>query len=165
MRILVGALRTHAITFLPKGVLSMGTVNEDDRASNAAEELWLKVLKDCDNETVHHAFIDYCIATRQLPLAGAKYKMYREEKGNTLLIDTCMNKIVLSAQVAYLPKGQKARATQRGPFARLFTTALFLMSGCIIVALWLSFPDLRTGMLICGALVLAGGVYRLKRKL
>jgi hypothetical protein len=76
-----------------------------------------------------------------------------------------MKKIVLSAHVYYLPDGQKARATQRGPFSRLFTAVLFLLSGFIVVALWVSFPDIRIGILICVAIVLAGGVYRLKRKL
>ena len=143
----------------------MDTVDENDRVSNAAEELWLTVVKDFDNEAVHHAFIDYCIATRQLPLAGAKYRTYRDHEGNTPLIDTCMKKIVFSAQVSYLPDGHKARATQRGPFTRLFTALLFLMSGCITVALWISFPDLRIVILICAAIVLAGGIYQLKRKL
>ena len=64
------ALRKHAITFLVKGVPSMSTVNEDGRVRKVAEELWFKVLEDFDSETVHNAFIDYCIATRQLPLAG-----------------------------------------------------------------------------------------------
>jgi hypothetical protein len=158
-------LRTHAITFFVKEVLSMDTVDENDRVRNAAEALWLKVVKDFDNEAVHHAFIDYCIATRQLPLAGAKYRTYRDHEGNTPLIDTCMKKIVLSAQVSYLPDGHNARATQRGPFTRFFTALLFLMSGCIIVALWISFPNVRIGVLIGVAIVLAGGVYQLKRKL
>jgi hypothetical protein len=132
------------MTFLVKEALSMSTVNEDDRVRNVAEGLWLKVLKDFDNETVHTVFIDYCIATHQLPRAGANYRTYREQKGNTLLIDTCMKKIVLSA---------------------LFAAALFLMSGCIAVALWIAFPALRIVLLMGVAIVLAGGMYQLKRKL
>jgi hypothetical protein len=143
----------------------MSTVNEDDRARNVAEELWLKVLKDFDNETVHHTFIDYCIATRQLPLAGANYRTYREQKGNTLLIDTCMKKIVLSAQLYYLPDRKKERAPHRSSFSRLFAAALFIMAGFIVVALWISFPDLRIVLLVCIAIALACGMYQLKRKL
>ena len=142
----------------------MSGVNEDDRVSTTAEELWLKVLKDCDNETVHHAFIDFCTATRQLPLAGEKYRTYREQKGNTPLIDRCMKKIVLSAQVSYLPDGQKTRTAQRGPFSRLLTAVLFLMSGFIIVALWVSFPGVRIAIFICAAILLAGGLYQIRRK-
>ena len=142
----------------------MSAVNEDDRARTTAEELWRTVLKDFDNETVHHAFIDFCTATRQLPLAGAKYRTYREQKGNTPLINRCMKKIVLSAQVSYLPDGQKARAAQRGPFSRLLTAVLFLMSGFIIVAFWVSFPDARAGIFICTAMLLAVGVYQIRRK-
>jgi hypothetical protein len=158
-------LRTHAIAFFVKEVLSMGMVDEGDLISNAAEELWLKVVKDFDNETVHNAFIDYCTATRQLPLAGAKYKTYRDHKGNTPLIDACIKKIVLSAQVSYLPDGHKTRATQSGPFSRLFTALVFLMSGCIIVVLWIAYPNVRIVILISVAMVLVGGVYQLKRKL
>jgi hypothetical protein len=153
------------MTFLVKEALSMSTVNEDDRVRNVAEGLWLKVLKDFDNETVHTVFIDYCIATHQLPRAGANYRTYREQKGNTLLIDTCMKKIVLSAQVSYLPDRKKGGGAQRSPFSRLFAAALFLMSGCIAVALWIAFPALRIVLLMGVAIVLAGGMYQLKRKL
>jgi hypothetical protein len=108
---------------------------------------------------------DYCIATRQLPLAGEKYRTCREHTGNTLLIDTCIKRIVLSAQVYYLPDRRKERAAQRSPFLRLFAAALFLLSGFIAVALWISFPDLRIVILICVAMVLAGGIYQFKRRL
>jgi len=143
----------------------MSTVNEDDRVRKVAEERWLKVLEDFDNETVHTAFIDYCIATRQLPLAGEKYRTCREHKGNTPIIDTCMKKIVLSTQVYYLPDRKKERAAQRGPFSRLFAALLFLLSGFIAVALWIAFPAVRIVLLICVAMLLAGGMYQLRRKL
>jgi len=159
------ALRKHAITFLVKGVPSMSTVNEDGRVRKVAEELWFKVLEDFDSETVHNAFIDYCIATRQLPLAGEKYRTCREQKGNTLLIDACIKRIVLSAQVYYLPDRKKERVAQRSPFPRLFAALLFLLSGFIAVALWIIFPDLRIVVLICVAMVLAGGIYQIKMKL
>jgi hypothetical protein len=143
----------------------MGTVNGDDRVRKVAAELWLKVLEDFDNEKVHNAFIDYCIATRQLPLAGEKYRTCREQKGSTLLIDTCIKRLVLSAQVYYLPDRKKERAAKGSPFSRLFAALLFLLSGFIAVALWISLPNLRIVTLICVAMVLAGGMYQLKRKL
>ena len=64
------ALGTPSIKFLVEGVPSVRTVNEDDRVRGVAEERWLEVVEDFNNETVHNAFVEYCIATRQLPLAG-----------------------------------------------------------------------------------------------
>jgi len=159
------AVRKHAVTFLVKGMPSMSPVLEGDRVRKAAEELWGTVLEDFDNETVHNAFIEYCIATRQLSLAGEKYRTCREQKGNTLFIDTCIKRIVLSAQAYYLPDRKKERAAKRSSFSRLFAALLFLLSGFITVALWISFPDLRIVILIGVAMVLAGGLVQLKRRL
>ena len=142
----------------------MSTVHEDNRVGTAAEKLWLKVLKDFDNETAHHAFIDFCTATRQLPLAGEKYRTYREQKGESPLIDRCMKRIVLSAQVSYLSDGQKARAAQHSPFTRLLTAVLFLLSGVIIAGLFVSFPDARVSIFMGAAMLVAVGVYQIRRK-
>jgi len=72
---------------------------------------------------------------------------------------------VLSAQVYYLPDRKKERVAQRSHFPRLFAAILFLLSGFIAVALWILFPDLRIVVLICVAMVLAGGIYQIKMKL
>jgi glucan phosphoethanolaminetransferase (alkaline phosphatase superfamily) len=76
-----------------------------------------------------------------------------------------MKKIVLSAQVYYLPDRKKEKDAHHGPFSRLFAAALFLMAGFIVVALWISFPDVRIVLLMCVAIVLACGMYQIKRKL
>ena len=59
---------------------TVATFKGSNGAKKAAEELWLKILSDFDNETLHQKFIEYCTTTHQLPLAGEKYKAYREKK-------------------------------------------------------------------------------------
>jgi len=140
------------------------TDNHEYRKGNTAEDLWCRVLKDFENEKVHSAFIDYCVATGQLPLAGEKYRSCREERGNTPLIDRCIKRIVLSAQVCYLPDQAKERAAQRGPLSRLFAAFFFLLSGFIAVALFIAYPAARIALFIGGATVLACVLYRMMRK-
>ena len=103
----------------------MNTLEESGGAQQAAEELWLKILGDFNNESLHQKFIDYCATTNQLPLAGKKYKSYKEEKGDSPLIEKCMKKILVNAQLRYLPDREKGEAaSQRSTASRLFTTLL-----------------------------------------
>lgn len=139
----------------------MNEFNQSDSARHAAEELWLKVLSDFDNEGLHQKFIDYCATTHQLPLAGEKYKTYREEKGDSPTIDRCMKKIVLSAQFQYFPNREKERsATQRGLASRLLTSALLLITGFIVILLWMSFPHLRAFLLMILVIFLGYQIYK-----
>ena len=135
-----------------------------DTVKQVAEKLWLSVLSDFDNESVHNTFIQYCTATQQLSLAGEKYKNYRELKGDTPLIEDCMEKVVLNAQLQCLPGRGKERAAGRGPVSRLFASLLFLMVGLVLVVSWISFPALRLVLLV-GAAILGGIIfYRFKER-
>ena len=79
------------------------TFKGSNGAKKAAEELWLKVLSDFDNETLHQKFIEYCATTDQLPLAGENYKAYRDEKEDSPIIEKYIKRIVISAQLHHLP--------------------------------------------------------------
>jgi hypothetical protein len=142
-------------------------VNSDDKGDNVkqvAEQLWRSVLSDFENEAVHNTFIQYCSATQQLSFAGEKYKSYREAKGDSPLIESCMKKIVIHAQSHCLPDSQRNRTFARGPVPRLIVCLFFLMVGIFLVFVWISYPALRFVFLL--AVIILGGVmfYRLKRK-
>lgn len=144
----------------------MSESKQSDSAKQVAEELWLKVLSNFDNEALHQKFIDYCTTTHQLPLAGEKYKTYRKEKGDSPLIDTCMKKILLSAQFQYLPHREKeSSATEKRLVSRLLTSALLLITGFILILLWISFPALRIFLLIIFVILLFYAIYRAKGKI
>jgi len=144
----------------------MSAFKESDNANHAAEELWLKVLSDFDDEALHQKFIDYCSTTHQLPLAGEKYKTYREQKGDSPLIDKCIKKILLSAQFQYLPhRGEERSATKKGLSSRLLTSALLLMTGFILILLWISFPALRNFLLMILLILLVYAIYRVKGRI
>jgi hypothetical protein len=133
-----------------------------DTVKQVAEKLWLSVVSDFDNESVHNTFIQYCTATHQLPLAGEKYKSYREQKGDSPLIENCINKVVVSAQLQCLPDKEKGSAAGRGPLSRLFVCLLFLITGFFLVVFWLSYPAFRL-LFIVGVALLAGIIfYRFK---
>jgi hypothetical protein len=134
----------------------MSELETIDSAKRAVEELWLKVLSDFDNETLHQKFIGYCTTTHQLPLAGEKYKSYREEKGDSPIIDKSMKKIQINAQFQYLPdRGKEKDAAQKGRLSRLLTSALLLMAGFVLIVSWFSFPALRVFLLMI-VLILVG---------
>lgn len=134
-------------------------------AKKAAEELWRKVLSDFDNETLHQKFIEYCTTTYQLPLAGEKYKAYREEKGDSPLVEKCMKRIVISTQFQYLPDREKGETpAKKGLTSRLFTSALLLSVGSALITLWISFPAIRIFLLMILAVLLGYAVYRAKGK-
>jgi len=142
-------------------------MNGDDKGDNVkqvAEKLWLSVLSDFENEAVHNTFIQYCSATQQLSLAGEKYKSYREEKGDSPLIESCMKKIVVHAQSHCLPDSHKDGAFARGPIPRLIVCLFFLMAGFFLVFVWIAYPALRFVFFL--ALTILGVVlyYRFKRK-
>ena len=141
------------------------TFKESNGAKKAAEELWLKILSDFDNETLHQKFIEYCTTTYQLPLAGEKYKAYREEKGDSELLEKCMKRIVISAQFQYLPDREKGETpAKKGLASRLFTSALLLSVGSALITLWISFPAIRIFLLMILAVLLGYAVYRAKGK-
>ena len=142
----------------------MNELDLGNGAKKGAEELWLKILSDFDNETLHQKFIDYCTTTYQLPLAGEKYKAYREEKGDTPLIERCMKRIVVSAQYQYLPDREERSAVQKGSSFRLLTSLLLLVTGFILILLWIVFPALRIFLLMILAVFLGYAVYRIKRQ-
>ena len=133
-------------------------------AREAAEDLWIKVLNDFNNETMHQQFIDFCTTTHQLPLAGEKYKAYREEKGDTPLIEKYMKRIVISAQYHYLPDREGRSATQKGSYSRLLTSMILLVTGVILILLWVSFPAIRIFLLMILVILLGYIVYRVKGK-
>ena len=141
------------------------TFKGSNGAKKAAEELWLKILSDFDNETLHQKFIDYCTTTYQLPLAGEKYKAYREEKGGSPLVEKCMKRIVISAQFQYLPDREKGETpAKKGLASRLFTSGLLLTVGSALITLWISFPAIRIFLLMILAVLLGYAVYRAKGK-
>ena len=140
------------------------TFKGSNGAKKAAEELWLKVLSDFDNETLHQKFIEYCATTYQLPLAGEKYKAYREEKGDSPIIEKYMKRIVISAQYQYLPDKEGRSATQKGRSSRLLTSLVLLITGVILILLWISFPTIRIFLLMILAVLLGYAVYRAKGK-
>jgi hypothetical protein len=145
--------------------MQMSTFEESGSAKQAAEELWLKVLSDFDNEPLHQKFIDYCATTNQLPLAGKKYKTWKDEKGDSPLIDKCVKRIVVNAQLRYLPDREKGgSAPQKSLSARLFTTMLLLGIGSTLIVVWISIPFLRSFILILIALVLGYVFFKAKRK-
>ena len=138
----------------------MSELKEIDAAKRVAEELWLKVLSDFDNETLHQKFIGYCTTTHQLPLAGEKYKSYREEKGDSPIIDKCMKKIQINAQFQYLPdRGKEKDAAQKGGLSRLLTSALLLMAGFVLIVSWFSFPALRVFLLMIVVILMGYKLY------
>jgi hypothetical protein len=138
----------------------MSEPEEIDAAKRAAEELWLKVLSDFDNETLHQKFIGYCTTTHQLPLAGEKYKSYREEKGDSPIIDKCMKKIQINAQFQYLPdRGKERDAVQKRRLSRLLISALLLMAGFVLIVSWLSFPALRVFLLMIVVILVGYKIY------
>ena len=144
--------------------MQMKSDDKGDNVKQVAEQLWLSVLSDFENEAVHNTFIQYCSATQQLSLAGEKYKSYREEKGELPLIESCMKKIVIHAQSHCLPDSHKERSFARGPVPRFIVCLFFLMVGFFLVFVWISYPALRFVFLL--AVIILGGVmfYRLKRK-
>ena len=129
-----------------------------------AEKLWLSVVSDFDNESVHNTFIEYCTATQQLPLAGEKYKSYRELKGDTPLIENCMKKVVINAQLQCLPDRDRERAAGRRPLSRLLVSLLFLTAGLVLVVFWSSYPALRLVSLVCAAIWVGVIFYRFKER-
>ena len=144
---------------------TVATFKGSNGAKKAAEELWLKILSDFDNETLHQKFIEYCTTTHQLPLAGEKYKAYREEKGDSPLVEKCMKRIVISAQFQYLPDREKGEyPAKKGLASRLFTSVLLLSVGSALITLWISFPALRIFLLMILAVFLGYAVYRAKGK-
>jgi hypothetical protein len=141
------------------------TFKGSNGAKKAAEELWLKILSDFDNETLHQKFIEYCTTTYQLPLAGEKYKTYREERGDSPLIEKCMKRIVVSTQFQYLPDRERGESpAKKGLASRLFTSALLLLVGSALITLWISFPALRIFLLMILAVLLGYAVYRVRGK-
>ena len=141
------------------------TFKESTGAKKAAEELWLKILSDFDNETLHQKFIEYCTVTYQLPLAGEKYKTYREERGDSPLIEKCMKRIVVSTQFQYLHDRERGESpAKKGLASRLFTSALLLLVGSALITLWISFPALRIFLLMILAVLLGYAVYRVRGK-
>ena len=141
------------------------TFKGSNGAKKAAEELWLKILSDFDNETLHQKFIEYCTTTYQLPLAGEKYKTYREERGDSPLIEKCMKRIVVSTQFQYLPDKERGESpAKKGLASRLFTSALLLLVGSALITLWISFPALRIFLLMILAVLLGYAVYRVRGK-
>jgi len=132
-----------------------------DTVKQVAEKLWLSVVSDFDNESVHNTFIQYCTATQQLALAGEKYKSHRDQNGDTPLIDNCMKKVVLNDQVQCLLDRDRERAAGKGPLSRLFVCLLFLMGGLALVVFWISYPALRL-LLLVGVAILGFIFYRFK---
>jgi len=138
----------------------MSEPEEIDAAKRAAEELWLKVVSDIDNETLHQKFIGYCTTTHQLPLAGEKYKSCREEKGDSPIIDKCMKKIQINAQFQYLPdRGKERDAAQKGTLSRLLTSVLLLMAGFVLIVSWFSFPALRVFLVMIVVILVGYKIY------
>ena len=141
------------------------TFKGSNGVKKAAEELWLKILSDFDNETLHQKFIEYCTTTYQLPLAGEKYKTYREERGDSPLIEKCMKRVVVSTQFQYLPDKERGESpAKKGLASRLFTSALLLLVGSALITLWISFPALRIFLLMILAVLLGYAVYRVRGK-
>jgi hypothetical protein len=134
-----------------------------DTVKQVAEKLWLSVVSDFDNESVHNTFIQYCTATKQLPLAGEKYKSYGDQNGGTPLIENCMKKVVLNVQLQCLPDRDMMHAAGRGPLSRLLVCLLFLMGGLALVVFWISYSALRLFILV-GAAILGFIFYRFKGK-
>ena len=142
-------------------------VNSDDKGNNVqqvAEQLWRSVLSDFENEAVHNTFIEYCSATQQLSLAGEKYKSYREKKGDSPLIESCMKKIVIHAQSHCLPDSYRDHVFARRTVPRFIVCLFFLLVGFSLVFVWISYPALRFVFFL--ALIILGGFlfYRFKRK-
>ena len=122
----------------------MSNLEGIDAAKQAAEELWLNVLSHFDDETLHQKFVGYCTTTHQLPLAAEKYKSYREENGDSLIVDRYMKAILMNAQFQYLPdRVKETPSEQKGALSRLLTSALLLVSGFVLIVYWFSFPALR----------------------
>lgn len=138
----------------------MSKPEEMDAAKRAAEDLWLNILSDFDDETLHQKFIGYCTTTHQLPLAGEKYRSYREEKGDSPIVDKCIKKILMNAQFQYLPDRGKGKAgVQKGTFSRLLTTALLLMTGFVLIVSWFSFPTLRIFLVMIVLILVSYKIY------
>lgn len=122
----------------------MSNLEGIDAAKQAAEELWLNVLSHFDDETLHQKFVGYCTITHQLPLAAEKYKSYREENGDSPIVDRYMKAILMNAQFQYLPdRVKETPSEQKGALSRLLTSALLLASGFVLIVCWFSFPALR----------------------
>ncbi|KPJ60991.1 MAG: hypothetical protein AMJ42_01250, partial [Deltaproteobacteria bacterium DG_8] len=72
----------------------------------------------------------------------------------------------LSAQFQYLPHREKERsATEKGLVSRLLTSILLLITGFILILLWISFPALRIFLLIIFVILLFYAIYRAKGKI
>ena len=133
----------------------MDTCSESDTAKQAAEELWLNILSDFNNELLHQKFVNYCATAHQLPLAGMKYKAYREEKGDSALIEKYMKKILVNAQLRYLPDRERGGSAPTKSFSsRMFTAFLLLLTGLILILLLFTFPFLKSFILMFLALFL-----------
>ena len=140
----------------------MNLDGEADAVKQVAEKLWLSVLGDFDNEAAHNTFIQYCAATQQLSLAGEKYKNYKEQKGDSPLVENCMQKLLVHAQAHCLP--EKGRVGAAGsPLPRFLVSILFLIAGFILVVFWISYPSFRTILLVCMAITAGFLLYRFKR--
>ena len=144
--------------------MTMGSNDKADNVKQVAEQLWLSVLTDFENEAVHNTFIEYCAATQQLSLAGEMYKRYREEKGDSPLMESCLKKIVIHVQSHCLPKSHEDHAFAGRPAPRFIVCLFFLLVGFSLVFVLISYPALRFVFLL--ALIVLGGFlfYRFKRK-
>jgi hypothetical protein len=142
--------------------VQMNSDANGDTVKQVAEQLWLSVVSDFENEAVHNTFIEYCSATQQLSLAGEKYKSYRDEKGDSPLIESCMKKIVIHAQSRCLPDSQQDRIFARGPVPRLIGSLFFLIVGFFLIFCWISYPALRSVCLF--VLMVLGGILYYRRK-
>jgi hypothetical protein len=69
-----------------------------------------------------------------------------------------MKKIVLSTQLQCLPDGDKERAAGKGSPSRLLISLLFLIAGLVLAVSWISYPALRSVLLV-GAIILGGVIF------
>ena len=143
----------------------MDVSQEHDSAKRAAEEMWESVTNDFQNRELHQKFIDFCTTTQQLPFAGEKYKIYRKENGESPIIDECMKKILVSAQLKYLPTREGEGSETKSPFSRLFSSMLLLLAGFVLIFLWISFPAARVFILVGGVMLVGYAIYRVKKRL
>ena len=142
----------------------MSVSQERDSAEQAAKELWRTVTDDFENKTLHQKFIDFCTTTQQLPFAGEQYRAYREKNGESPLIDECMKKILVSAQLQYLPHRGSEKSGTRSPLSRLFSSTLLLLTGFLLIFLWISFPSVRVFIFVGGVILVGYLFYRAKTK-
>jgi hypothetical protein len=76
-----------------------------------------------------------------------------------------MKKIVISAQYQYLPDREAGTITAKGASSRLLTSVLLLVTGFILIFLWLSFPVLRVFLLVIVIILLVYAIYKAKGKI